>query len=1324
MISIKEKPDKSEDIKKLLHPFVRDWFFKKFKDFSLPQLYSILEVHSRNNILISAPTGSGKTISSFLAILNELIDSSDKRILQDKIYAIYISPLKALNNDISKNLLEPLKEIEEIAGKKFGIRISVRTGDTTAAEKAKMLIKPPHILITTPESLAIVLNSIKFSDFVKNTDWCVVDEIHSLAENKRGVHLSLSLERLQNISPGLCRVGLSATISPLDEIAKYLVGNRSCKIIDARFNKNLDIKVISPVDDLINSTYDKISNDTYHLIDKLIHEHKTTLIFTNTRSGTERVVHHLKNKFPKKYTEITEGDPTGYSSLIGAHHGSLSKEHRFKMEEALRKGKLKCIVSSTSLELGIDIGYIDLVICLGSPKSIARLLQRCLPYDSRILLADGTYLPIGEIVENKLDVEVLSYDKDKGFIKNKIKEHHKNKSDKLLKFNLHSGLSLECTDEHPILTRNGWKEAKNISQGEEVAEIYNHEVDNVPYIYEIIDQKAFYIENREDFLRKVVDDFVKYNEVSYSMFAHKIGIKQNDLQNYIRRKGRKKGIRLDIFLKIMELCKIDKSIYINFLTEIKTKSHHRKPLPLKLTPEIMWLSGVVASDGCITKHKTRNYFKIKIGNKDIKLLEECQKIFLKYGFYSKIQKRKGRDFYYFDCGSKLLAEVMLSLGLKIGKEKSASIDVSNVLNLLPKKLIIPYIEGILEGDGNKDRNIRIFSASKKFVIGLHNLLNRCGIHNYFTEEEAKISKIIPKINLEKSYWLYIGRNNHVKEFLKYCIFKGKKAKFLRDKKYNYGLKDKDIENNIHWTKVNSIELTNTKNDFVYNITLENEPNTYFVESILTHNCGRAGHQLHSTVKGKIIATDRDDLVECCVMVKNAVERKIDRIHIPRNCLDVLAQQIIGMSLEQVWDINELYNLIIKSYCYKDLSFKDFNEILDYLSGEFASLEDRHVYARIWKNEGKIGKKGKLGRVIYMTNLGTIPDESFIVVKIKDHIIGHIDENFLEKLKPGDVFVLGGSTYEFKFSRGMVAQVISAEGKRPTIPSWFSEMLPLSFDLAVDIQKFRFLIEDKFKIGKSKKEILNFINEYLYLDHNASEAIFNYFFEQYNYLEIPNHKKIMVEHFIDEDGKYYIIFHSLFGRRVNDVLSRALAFAIGRNQHRDVEVGINDNGFYVSCEKRINAMQAFKLIKSHQLRDVLKLALDKSEVLKRRFRHCAARAFMILRTYKGQTKRVGRQQVSSMLLLSAVRRINDDFCILKEARREVLEDLMDINNATEIIKLIEDQKINIVEFNTRIPSPFAFNLVLESYSDILKMEDRQEFLKRMHENVRAKISLKK
>ncbi|MBR9683846.1 DEAD/DEAH box helicase, partial [Candidatus Woesearchaeota archaeon] len=371
MITRIEEPHKAGEIKKVLHPLVSKWFFSKFKEFSLPQLFGVLEIHQRKNVLISAPTGATKTLTGFLSILNELIDSAEKGILEDKIYAVYISPLKALNNDIAKNLIEPLQEIEEIAGKKLGIRVAVRTGDTTPREKSLMLKKPPHILITTPESLAIVLTSIKFVNHLTEVQWCLIDEIHALAENKRGVYLSLSLERLQRLSPSMCRVGLSATIAPLEEVTKFLVGYqggkiRDCGIVDVQFIKQMDLQVISPVKDMIKINYMLKQKALYKLMHQLIQEHKTTLIFTNTRSGTERVVHNLKETFPEHYKDDN----------IAAHHGSLSKELRFATEEKLRQGEMKVIVSSTSLELGIDIGYLDLVLCLGSPKSVARFVQR------------------------------------------------------------------------------------------------------------------------------------------------------------------------------------------------------------------------------------------------------------------------------------------------------------------------------------------------------------------------------------------------------------------------------------------------------------------------------------------------------------------------------------------------------------------------------------------------------------------------------------------------------------------------------------------------------------------------------------------------------------------------------------------------------------------------------------------------------------------------------------------------------------------------------------------------------------------------------------
>ena len=488
--------------------------------------------------------------------------------------------------------------------------------------------------------------------------------------------------------------------------------------------------------------------------------------------------------------------------------------------------------------------------------------------------------------------------------------------------------------------------------------------------------------------------------------------------------------------------------------------------------------------------------------------------------------------------------------------------------------------------------------------------------------------------------------------------------------------------------------------------------------------GRSGHKLHDTTKGRIVVMDRDDLVECSVLLKSAIEKKIDRIQIPKNVLDVLAQHIFGMAIEQVWDEKEMFDVIRESYCFDTLNWDDYQEVLSYLAGEFSKLEDRYVYAKIWRNEGKIGKRGKMARVIYMTNLGTIPDQSGVLVKIGNQVIGMIDEGFLEKLRKGDVFVLGGSTYLFKHARGNVVQVESSVSRPPTVPRWVSEMLPLSYDLAREIGKFRRLVAEKFEKGRKKEEIIKFINEYVYVDDNSAHSIYNYMKEQYDYVkEVPSDKLILIEKYDDQYSKK-IIFHTLFGRRVNDVLSRTIAYVISRTQHKDVEIGINDNGFYIDTNRKTDVAGAMKLIKSDDLRSVVGQAIESTEVFKRRFRHCAGRAMMILRSYKGHTKGVGKQQVSSMILLNAIKRISKDFFIIRETKREVLQDLMDIDNTINVLKEIEDGKMKLKEIDTTVPTPFAFNIVMQSHSDILKIDDKMDFLKRMHKLVQAKINLEK
>ncbi len=853
MIKKQEKIHKDSEIYKLLHPWVKEWFKNKFNTFTESQKLSIMDIHKGNNILVSSPTGSGKTLTAFLSIISQLTMLSDMEKLEDKVYCIYISPLKALDNDIEKNLEEPLREIERIAGKELGIRKAVRTGDTTQYERTKMLKNPPHILITTPETLSILLCAPKFREKIKDVGYVIVDEIHSLADNKRGVHLSLTLERLQNLAGRFTRIGLSATVSPLEKVAHYLVGSqdgevRDCKIVDVNYLKQLDMKVLCPVDDIINETPEEMNIATYDLLDELIKSHKTTLIFTNTRSGTESIVFNLKKKFKDRYDDTN----------IMAHHSSLSKELRLETENKLKNGELKVVVSSTSLELGIDIGYIDLVILVSSPKSVSRALQRI---------------------------------------------------------------------------------------------------------------------------------------------------------------------------------------------------------------------------------------------------------------------------------------------------------------------------------------------------------------------------------------------------------------------------------------------------------------------------GRSGHKLHEKSKGRIIVVDRDDLVECSLILKNAIEGKIDEIHIPENCLDVLAQQLYGMSIENRQDIDTAYDLVKRSYCYKDLHINDFLSVLSYLAGEYTDLEDRYVYAKVWADydTNMFGKRGKLARMLYSTNIGTIPDRSSARVKCDGQIVGHVEEDFMEKLQKGDTFVLGGRIYRFNYARGMTLNVTPSSGP-PSIPSWFSEQLPLSFDLALEIQRFRAIMEGKFEYGRSKEEIMDFIHEFLYVDYNAANSIYEYFREQYLYAVIPSNKKLLIEYYKGFGDRKFVVFHTCFGRRVNDALSRAVAYIIAKKYKRDIMISISDNGFYLSSEGKIGGLEAFHDLTSENIQDILIKAIDKTETLAGRFRHCAGRALMILRRYKGKEKSVSRQHIKGKILLNFVKELDENFSILKEARREVIEDFMDLKNAKRVLKMIESGQLEIKQINTNIPSPFAFNLVAQCYLDVLKYEERIEFIRRMHQAV--------
>ncbi|MHA1302690.1 MAG: ATP-dependent helicase [Candidatus Heimdallarchaeaceae archaeon] len=867
MISYLNIPSSPDEIYAFLDDTVREWFKTKFPyGFTPPQLYAIPSIHNKRNTLVFSSTGSGKTFAAFLASINELFILAKKGELKDQIYVLYISPLKALGNDIQKNLEEPLQGIQDLAAAKNitipKIRVEVRTGDTSQAARNRMRKKPPHILITTPESLGLILASPKFSQHLKSIRWLILDEIHELANNKRGAFLSLCLEYLQIelVETELTRIGLSATQAPVEEIARFLVGlneegkERDCNIANLPSSRKFDLRTISPVKDLLHTPYVEVQQSIYSILSDLVLDHETSIIFTNTRRGAEGVAFKLK--------EYLGPD---YASKIAVHHSSVSKEIRLDVEDKLKNNELVAAVSSTSLELGIDIGSVELVSQIGSPKSVAKYLQRV---------------------------------------------------------------------------------------------------------------------------------------------------------------------------------------------------------------------------------------------------------------------------------------------------------------------------------------------------------------------------------------------------------------------------------------------------------------------------GRSGHSLDRIAKGRLIVTDRDDAIECSVLNKAAYANDLDKVQIPENCLDVLAQFIVGISTVKRWNVDEAYQLVRSSYNYRNLDYNDYMDTIKYLGGHYLDLEERKIYRKIWYDakERAFGRK-KNTRIIFYLNIGTIPESADYFVELETYRtrLGVLSESFVERMTPGDVIVLGSHTYQFKRTVGSRVIVSDAFGRRPTIPSWVGEELPRSFELSQQIGRFIKVVASK--IENEDVDVKEWIIQSFNTDEIIAETIIEYVKEQLAFLHtVPTHDTILIESFIDPQGRMNIVFHSYCGRRVNDALSRAYAYAIGTKIQSDVASAVNDNGFLLvlPAGKIIDTNIIPDLVKTAKLEQIVKKAIINTELFQLRFRHVANRAFMILRHSGTRRIPVSRQSLYAKRILSTIKD-NEDFCVIKETFREIMRDYMDLANSLKILDKLERGEMNFVITSlSDIPSPFAHGIVLLGSTDIIQIADRSALLRELHSMVLSKV----
>jgi ATP-dependent Lhr-like helicase len=876
------------DVLERLDPAVRDWWVEQFGAFvpenggffTPPQREAIPLVHEGRNTLVCAPTGSGKTLASFTAIIDELFDRERNGGLDNAVYCLYVSPLKALANDVHRNLTAPLDGIRERLadrGASTEVRHAIRHGDTDDAERRRMLSETPHILTTTPETLAILLNSPKFREKLRSVEYVVVDEIHALAANKRGTHLSVSLERLERLADGSpTRIGCSATVEPLDTMADFLVGcedgtPRDCAVVDARFAREFDLEVDCPVDDLVGTPGEVVRDRFYERLHGLVADHTNTLVFTNTRSGAERTLQALRERFD--YDE----------SNSACHHGSLSADRRDAVEAGLKAGDFDVVTTSTSLELGVDMPHVDLVVQVGSPKSVAALLQRV---------------------------------------------------------------------------------------------------------------------------------------------------------------------------------------------------------------------------------------------------------------------------------------------------------------------------------------------------------------------------------------------------------------------------------------------------------------------------GRAGHQVGQVVEGRVIALDRDDLVESAVMVRKAEAGFVDRVFVPENAYDVAAQHVYGMAINAIRREREVRETLRRAYPYRHFSDAEFETLFRYLTADYEGLAERNVYAKIWRDtndppdgdhhhpdfpvgEPLIGKRGRLARMIYLTNVGTIPD-SFscdVFVRGGDEWVGELDEDYLDTLDPGDVFVIGGERFEFRYRRGSKVYV-DRTSARPTVPSWYSERLPLSYDLARELLAFQRDLLARRESG-GVPAVRDWLRESS-LSERAVRSLTRLYDQQVAFAgpeSVSTPDRIAVEEERDRGEyrrRYYV--HTLYGRRFNDGLSRLLAAACASESNASVTVAVADNGFVLSMplNRRVDAAGLLRGLDPAAARADLRAALRGTDLRQRYFRIDATRSLMILKRYKGHEKSAARQQVESETLLSLADDL-EDFAVVEETDRELLEDKLHVSGIEAVLERIQEGAIEVVERTVETPTPRAFGLATLAATDTVLAEDESAALREFHERVLAEIA---
>ncbi len=1276
-----------------------------------PQIEAIPKILEGKNILLIAPTGTGKTEAAILPILHMLLPAPRVR----GIKAIYITPLRALNRDLLERLEWWCRELD--------LKISVRHGDTAIHERRKQALSPPDVLITTPETLQVVLMGKLLSQHLPTVRWVIVDEVHELADNKRGAQLSLSLERLRRVKAGDFQIiGLSATIGSPEEVAKFLVGvGRKCEVVDATVARKIETDVLYPTpkrgDQMLASelyTYPAVAA-RLRAMRKLIEKHGSTLVFTNTRPMAEILT--------SRFRMWDMGFP------VSIHHGSLSSFSRTRTEQGLKAGDLKSVV--------------------------------CVSGDSRVLLANGKWAPIYELTLRPDNVCVTSLSDLLKIQSSPVRLVKKTGISPLVQVSTKLGFQLKSTYDHRFLTinRNGnldWVMARNLKIGSPVAIARCTKlVEDVPTLLDFIPANS-YVHISKD-LRDKLREILRNKYGTYVRLAKFLSISIDKIKGYLSR-GR--AMPFNTLALLLREAGIPLKRIQHKITGIGSKNYLRGLIPYSINEKVARTIGFLLADGAITRKDMLRLF-----NTDRVLLQRyAETLKTEFGSrYTMVKQKSGVWVARFHAT--WLCELLKKIGVGGGR-KAKKIRIPPVFFSSRSNLVFAFLGGYFDGDGCFERHRgKVYSAlfgtsSERMARDLQLILLSQGILSALRKKEGKRGP---------EYVIAILGGRHLRKFLRNCSF-WRTREELKEVSEGYSHRDiipnigsilrsirkasglttyaiqklhkidpsryernertitreklqqliaiyerstsipkilKSLQNSdIFWDYVSKIEEIDSEP--VYDVFDVKDSSNFIVNGFITHNCtssmelgldigrinlciqynsprqvtrllqrvGRSGHRIGGVAKGAIIVQDPSDALESIVIAARSKRRDLEQVPIPDKPLDVLMHELVGlMAYARRWNVDDVYEIIKGAYPYRDLSKDEVIEVLRYMESLSRKLAwvspEGEAFARPARHKRLF--------TYYFENLSMIPQvrQYLVVDDERNEPVGILDESFIAEYgEPGVKFVIGGSAWRIVQVYKNKVYVKPGDDPLGAIPTWIGEEIPVPYSVAQEVGEIRRQVEELTNKGLDLDKISKKLSEQYGVEQDVMKKALEDTFEQLKLgMPVPTHERITVEKVKDMH-----VVQAHFGTLVNRTLARFIAHQASEELGETVAISIDPYRILLKS-KALSPEELVNILKGKlggEFQTTVKSLIEDSKFFRWRLVQ-VARRMGVLEQEAELTSRVVDQ------LMKGLRGTP----VHEETFKEVIYKDLDLHGTVDVLEKIKAGKLELVSLGVREePSPIS------------------------------------